>query len=144
LKHLHYSLFFVALWSAAGAASVPHWGGELRFCVRADPKTLDPLETADQPGQTVRYLTGGVLLRLNRSKTSATGPAARRTCSKRRWTRRTARSCGDVSVLLNAKSIGLTITLADITEEEFRVLELIEAERQEQIKAGDGAISRSR
>src|ERR1017187_9375198 len=40
--------------------------------------------------------------------------------------------------ILNAKSIGLTITLADITEEEFRVLELIEAERQEQIKAGNG------
>ena len=36
--------------------------------------------------------------------------------------------------ILNAKSIGLTITLADITEEEFRVLELIEAERQEQIR----------
>ena len=32
--------------------------------------------------------------------------------------------------------MGLTITLADITEEEFRVLELIEAERQEQIKEG--------
>jgi hypothetical protein len=28
-----------------------------------------------------------------------------------------------------SKSIGLTITLADITEEEFRVLELIESER---------------
>ena len=41
--------------------------------------------------------------------------------------------------LLNAKSIGLTITLADITEEEFRVLELIEAERQEQIRTGDSA-----
>ena len=40
--------------------------------------------------------------------------------------------------ILNAKSIGLTITLADITEEEFRVLELIEAERQEQIRNGDG------
>jgi hypothetical protein len=34
------------------------------------------------------------------------------------------------------KNIGLTITLADITEEEFRVLELIEAERQEQMKGG--------
>jgi hypothetical protein len=34
--------------------------------------------------------------------------------------------------ILNAKGIGLTITLADITEEEFRVLELIEAERQGQ------------
>ena len=43
--------------------------------------------------------------------------------------------------ILNAKSIGLTITLADITEEEFRVLELIEAERQELIKARDGSVS---
>ena len=34
--------------------------------------------------------------------------------------------------ILNAKGIGLTITLADITEEEFRVLELVEVERQEQ------------
>ncbi len=33
--------------------------------------------------------------------------------------------------IFNAKNVGLTITLADITEEEFRVLELIEAERQE-------------
>ncbi len=41
--------------------------------------------------------------------------------------------------ILNAKNIGLTITLADITEEEFRVLELIEAERQEQNKSGEGA-----
>jgi hypothetical protein len=40
--------------------------------------------------------------------------------------------------ILNAKNIGLTITLADITEEESRVLELIEAERQEQFKNGDG------
>jgi len=35
--------------------------------------------------------------------------------------------------ILNAKSIGLTITLADITEEEFRLLELVEVERQKQI-----------
>ena len=38
--------------------------------------------------------------------------------------------------ILNAKNIGLTITLADITEEEFRVLEPIEAERQDQINGG--------
>jgi hypothetical protein len=40
--------------------------------------------------------------------------------------------------ILSAKNIGLTITLADITEEAFRVLELIEAERQEQLRNGDG------
>ena len=34
--------------------------------------------------------------------------------------------------LLNAKSMGLTISLDDITEEELRVMELIEAEKQEQ------------
>jgi hypothetical protein len=39
--------------------------------------------------------------------------------------------------ILNAKSIGLTITLADVTEEEFRVLELIEAERQERTAVED-------
>ena len=39
--------------------------------------------------------------------------------------------------LLNAKSIGLTITLADITEQEFRVLELIAAERQEHAATED-------
>ena len=44
--------------------------------------------------------------------------------------------------ILNAKSIGLTITLADITEEEFRTLELIEAERQEQFKQRDDAAPR--
>jgi hypothetical protein len=35
--------------------------------------------------------------------------------------------------LLNAKTMGITITFADITEEEFRLLELIEIERQEQM-----------
>ena len=45
--------------------------------------------------------------------------------------------------ILNAKNIGLTITLADITEEEFRVLELIEAERQEEIKIGQNGGQRN-
>jgi hypothetical protein len=46
--------------------------------------------------------------------------------------------------MLNAKHLGLTITLADLTEEEFRVLEMIEAERQEQIRSGDGGAQSSR
>jgi hypothetical protein len=37
--------------------------------------------------------------------------------------------------LFNAKSIGLLITLADITEEEIRVMELIETARSEQAAA---------
>jgi len=39
--------------------------------------------------------------------------------------------------LLNAKTIGLTITLADITEEEFRVMELIDSEQKEHVAAED-------
>jgi peptide/nickel transport system substrate-binding protein len=41
-------------------------GGELRFCLRAEPKTFDPLKVEDDASVTVRYLTGGVLVRLNR------------------------------------------------------------------------------
>jgi hypothetical protein len=39
--------------------------------------------------------------------------------------------------ILNVKAMGLTITLADVTEEELRVMELIEAERQEQVADED-------
>ena len=45
---------------ASGAAN------ELRFCLRTDPKTFDPLLVEDESSSTVRYLTGGVLIRLNR------------------------------------------------------------------------------
>lgn len=41
--------------------------GELRFCLRADPKTFDPLLAMEEASETVRFLTGGVLIRLNRS-----------------------------------------------------------------------------
>ncbi|HUS07114.1 MAG TPA: ABC transporter substrate-binding protein [Bryobacteraceae bacterium] len=40
--------------------------GELRFCLRTDPKTFDPLLAAEEASETVRYLTGGVLIRFNR------------------------------------------------------------------------------
>src|SRR3974390_3791402 len=39
---------------------------ELRFYLRSEPKTFNPLTVADDSSETVRYLTGGVLLRLNR------------------------------------------------------------------------------
>ena len=41
-------------------------GGELRFCLRSEPKTFHPLLVADDASETVRYLTGGVLIRVNR------------------------------------------------------------------------------
>jgi peptide/nickel transport system substrate-binding protein len=40
--------------------------GELRFCLRADPKTFNPILVSEESGEAVRYLTGGVLIRTNR------------------------------------------------------------------------------
>jgi len=39
---------------------------QLRFCLRADPKTFNPLLVEDENSETVFYLTAGVLIRLNR------------------------------------------------------------------------------
>jgi len=41
--------------------------GELRFCLRSDPRTFDPQLVDDESSEVVRYLTAGVLIRLNRS-----------------------------------------------------------------------------
>jgi len=40
--------------------------GELHFCLRAEPKTFDPLKVEDDASISIRYLTGGVLVRMNR------------------------------------------------------------------------------
>ncbi len=39
---------------------------ELRFCIRNEPKTFDPALVEDNASETIRYLTGGVLMRVNR------------------------------------------------------------------------------
>ena len=41
-------------------------GGELHFCLRTEPKTFDPLKVEDDAAVSIRYLTGGVLVRMNR------------------------------------------------------------------------------
>ena len=40
--------------------------GTLRFCLRWEPKTFNPLKVEEDASQAIRYLTGGVLVRLNR------------------------------------------------------------------------------
>src|SRR5246127_2923765 len=47
--------------------------GQLRFCLRSEPKTFDPLRVEDDASVAIRYLTGGVLVRLNR-QTQAVEP----------------------------------------------------------------------
>ena len=60
-------VFSLALLAAAFAASaLAQSGGKIRFCLRADPKTFDPLQVEDDNSEAVRYITGGVLLRANR------------------------------------------------------------------------------
>jgi peptide/nickel transport system substrate-binding protein len=39
----------------------------LRFAITGDPKTFDPLQVADSNSETIRYLTAGVLVRVNRA-----------------------------------------------------------------------------
>ncbi len=57
-----------------GAQSTGQSGGELHFCLRGEPKTFNPLLVEDGQSETIRYLTGGVLIRLNRH-TQALEPA---------------------------------------------------------------------
>ena len=41
-------------------------GGELRLSLHSEPKTFDPVLVDDEASENIRYLTGGVLVRLNR------------------------------------------------------------------------------
>ncbi len=61
--------------SAALAANAPN---ELRFCLRTDPKTFNPLLVEDESSSSIRYLTGGVLIRLNRYTQELEGELATR------------------------------------------------------------------
>ncbi len=58
------ALIFFLLFAAI--AALAQSGGELRFCLRSEPKTFDPLKVEDDASVAIRYLTGGVLVRMNR------------------------------------------------------------------------------
>jgi len=60
LKHTLRILLGVAF------AALPAAPAELRFALRTEPKTFHPLMVEDESSETIRYLTGGVLIRLNR------------------------------------------------------------------------------
>src|SRR3982750_3189613 len=50
----------------ACAPLAAQWGNELRFCLHSETPRLNPALADDDASETVRYLTGGVLLRVNR------------------------------------------------------------------------------
>src|SRR5207302_5422991 len=64
---------FTAFLTLATVAARAQSGGELRFCLHTEPKTFNPVLAEDDASETVRYLTGGVLIRVDRL-TQATGP----------------------------------------------------------------------
>ncbi len=49
------------------AGAMAQSGSELRFCVRSEPKSLHPLLAEEESSGAIVYLTGGVLLRVNRA-----------------------------------------------------------------------------
>ena len=61
LRHLFVLAFFLIA-PAARAQS----GGVLHFCLHGEPKTFNPILVDDEASENIRYLTGGVLIRLNR------------------------------------------------------------------------------
>jgi len=62
-RRLLVAIFFLLLALSSAFAQA---GGELRFYLHSDPKTFDPLLVDDDASESIRYLTGGVLVRVNR------------------------------------------------------------------------------
>jgi peptide/nickel transport system substrate-binding protein len=54
-------LFLITAAAVTGLAAA-----ELRFALHSEPRTLDPLVYADESAEAIRYLTEGVLIRVNR------------------------------------------------------------------------------
>ena len=67
-------LFALLILLAAVAPAQAQGGGELHFCLHGEPKTFNPILVDDEASENIRYLTGGVLIRLNR-QTQALEPA---------------------------------------------------------------------
>jgi peptide/nickel transport system substrate-binding protein len=64
-QRLHFFVLLLNVFLCAATACAQS-GGQLRFCLGAEPKTFNPLLVDDDASDTVRYLTGGVLVRMNR------------------------------------------------------------------------------
>jgi peptide/nickel transport system substrate-binding protein len=52
-------------------------GGQLRFVLHSEPKTFNPVLMEDDSSESIRYMTGGVLIRVNRLTQQATPELAK-------------------------------------------------------------------
>ena len=66
--------FASACLRAAAPSARCQGAAELHFCLHGEPKTFNPILVDDEAAENVRYLTGGVLIRVNR-QTQALEPA---------------------------------------------------------------------
>ena len=62
-------VLLLVAWFSWGATRSPEpaSGGELRFCLHAEPKTFNPLLVSEEPDEIVSFLTSSTLLRMNRA-----------------------------------------------------------------------------
>src|SRR5438876_7189640 len=60
------ALTLLTMARSAGAVTGAPYGGELRFCLYSEPKTFNPLLVSDTSSEAIRYMTAGVLIRVNR------------------------------------------------------------------------------
>lgn len=63
-RYLRMPVVLLILGSAA--ASHGEEPSELHFCLHGEPKTFNPILVDDEASENIRYLTGGVLIRVNR------------------------------------------------------------------------------
>lgn len=73
LRKLRLLAFVLNFAAAASASAQAQSGGVLHFCLHGEPKTFNPILVDDEAAENIRYLTGGVLIRLNR-QTQAVEP----------------------------------------------------------------------
>ena len=109
LRRLKTGVLCSLLLASPLTAETPMPQKELAWALRYDPKTLDPAKVDDQASELVRYLTGGVLVRLNRRNLSLEPMLAER------WTL----SADGKSMTLHLRpnlrfSDGMPLTAADV------------------------------
>lgn len=67
MRRIHFACLALVILFGAVLPATSQFGGELCFVLRSEPKTFNPmLLVDDESSETIRYLTGGVLIRVNR------------------------------------------------------------------------------
>ncbi|WP_109487387.1 ABC transporter substrate-binding protein [Occallatibacter savannae] len=69
-------LFLICALVASALSAGAYAQSEMRFCLSSQPKTFNPLAVDDDASETIRYLTGGVLIRLDRNTQQPVGELA--------------------------------------------------------------------